>query len=521
MKPSVHSFINDLYEIDPSLREHEEDLIPLIQQLLSRDPARAPDLSFVEELNSRLTRRAHELSSPSATASPFSFMSKTLYALAGATAAVIVAVPTASFLSQRSSPSDVAAPALFSYNVTKAPSNAFGNLKTLQASGNSRPQSGGGGPVNGYAPTPAAAPAAPATLETTANPVAPQAEDAAIGAKLVAPPPYDGEIVQYQYVAPDTLPALPQGTVSVLKRERAAARPGLETFLNSFTLGQVDLSSFGGSTMDNVTFSQDTKYGYMFTVMLREGTASISQNWEKWPQPENACRDEACYQRYRVKITDLPSDAETLRLAADFVKAHGIDVSRYGEPEADAQWKRDYESAVDKSQAYVPDYVAVLYPLLIDGKPVYDQGGAKTGIRVSVSVRAKRVSDVWGIQNLSYTSSDYAAVSGSGDVLAYIDGFERYPIMPLDIQPAPGGRVAPSPKVKTIKVQLGEPTLGFATYYAYDKTPAEELIVPAFIFPVEGTSDPQNVIWRQTVVVPLAKDLLDQSGFPGMGGVMR
>jgi hypothetical protein len=252
--------------------------------------------------------------------------------------------------------------------------------------------------------------------------------------------------------------------------------------------------------VDNLTIAQDTDRGYMVNLMLRDGTVNISANWEKWPHPEQDCRDEACYAKYRTKITDLLSQEQLLQIAGAFVSEHGIDVSHYGAPEVDETWKRDYDRAQDKAQAYVPDAQTVVYPLLTEGRPVFDQGGAKQGIRVNVNVRQKLVSDVWGIQNLQYLRSDYAALSGSGDVLDYLAHLDR---MAPDAYPQ-------GMKVKRVKVTLGEPTLGYASYFTYENAQTRELIVPALLFPVQNVADGQY-LWQQTIAVPLAKDLLKQN----------
>ena len=54
MTDRIRSILDELYEIDPALREHEADLIPLIDLLLTHDPGKQPDELFVEELRRQL-----------------------------------------------------------------------------------------------------------------------------------------------------------------------------------------------------------------------------------------------------------------------------------------------------------------------------------------------------------------------------------------------------------------------------------------------------------------------------------
>ncbi len=501
MNSRIQSFLDDLYEIDPALRSHEKELMPLISQLLKNDPGREPDAQFVEELRRKLSLRAKEL--PAQPPLPAAFPWQAFgFGLAGAVVATVVLVPTLSLL-----PRNTGSPALtqessglFAYDVRDVPANSFGDLATVQAEQQTgaRNQSGGGGPTtSGLAAPQAAMPTAEssnAKLGYTGG-----------GGGGVATDMMIYNPTEFTYTYEGELPELPGDTVGVLRREKNLTRPPLSSIASALRLGSVDLSTFGSAGLDSVSFIEDKEYGHIISVMLSEGSVSVSQNWQRWPHPENACRDDACFQRYRMKIENLPSPETAIAAADAFLKEHGVDVTHYGKAEMDEVWKRDYERLADKSMAYIPDAVQVLYPLIIDGRPVYDQGGTKMGLRVSVDGRSKRVSDMYGLQNQTYARSEYAAVTAASDVKDYLTRIDNLPddAYPKDIT------------VTQVAVKLGTPTLGNVLYYKLSENGQmqDELVVPALIFPVES-SDPQNGPWRRTVTVPLAKELLTQQGNP-------
>lgn len=82
---SIDAFLNDLYEADPVLREHEAVLIPLLQKLLAYDPAQKPDAAFVQSLRMQLKEHAYAMSQKKS----FDW-TKLLFALGGAAAMLIV-----------------------------------------------------------------------------------------------------------------------------------------------------------------------------------------------------------------------------------------------------------------------------------------------------------------------------------------------------------------------------------------------------------------------------------------------
>jgi hypothetical protein len=202
----------------------------------------------------------------------------------------------------------------------------------------------------------------------------------------------------------------------------------------------------------------------------------------------------------RLKIGDIPADDVILGIAADFVRAHGIDLSKYGTPEVDNLWRQQYEQTPDKNQYYIPDQIRVIYPLLVEGQPVYDESGGKSGLSIGVNIREKKVADIWGIQDQKYLKSSYPAVTDPAKITAYLENQGR---MYTDWLPE-------GSTVKTVDITLGTPEMGYVKMYNYENNMSEELIVPALIFPVTNVPAGE-VYYRNSVTVPLASDILEKA----------
>ncbi len=496
MKPSVTGFLEELYALDPNLRDHEQHLRPVIEHLLAHDPAQSPDPAFVQKLRTQLRERADTLTVPST--SFFTTMQK-FFTIAIPAAAIAVIIPVVVLLKQPgAAPVQVA---LSPESVENAGSEAFGPLSgispgTADGVTSGRAQGGGGGGMGGVPP---------------AAPVPSLAPDS-VGANyavtdekmMIAPYP----VTHYEYVYDGELPSLTD-SVTVYKRTPSVLKLPLTAISSQLNIRGIDINSFDGMTAESLSFAQNKPFGYMINIALRDATVNLDAQWDQWPMSK--CTTDACYQAERVKLGDIPSDDQLITIAKAFVGEHGIDIAGRGEPEVDHQWKRDYDRASDKSQAYIPDTIRVVFPQLIDGKPVYDQSGGKAGIGVNVHIKHKRVMGVWGIAGSTYAKSDYPGVTDTAAIKTLISKLDNYP-MPVDSMLRDTDT-----KTQNVTVHLAEPAIGYVVYFKYDEKGSQELLVPSLMFPVARADGAgPDLYYRTNVIVPLAKELFNeqQQGYP-------
>ncbi len=500
MTPSANTFLAELYAIDPTLKAHEADLLPLIEALLASDPSLAPDQDFVAAL--RVSLREHAATLSGAPKKSSSLWNALIFGLSGAaTAAVVLGLAVVMTQQQplggttdQTAKTTSSAPALFAMHVEPAGSErAFGTLTADQAPAGVAPGAfggigGGGGGV--AMAQPRSGGGGPGAMPIMATPPLP------VDAKMM--PPY--QVTQYKYVFSGSLAGLLQPKVTVYERTPEKNLLPMSTVASSLKIGLLDLASFKNAQIQNITFGQNVPFGYSMTLNLQEAMLSIDAQWDQWPMA--TCTTADCYQPLTIK--DVPTDAELLKIATTFAADHGFDLSHYGQPEIDQTWRLSYDQAEDKANAYVPDTIRIVYPLLVEKLPTYDQAGQKNGISLNISLRYKRVMGVWGINGQTYQSSQYDGVTESGDVLKYIDMIDNYGGYPMPLR---GDGSGDQPSAQTVTVTLGTPVAGLSQLFNYQANANHELLVPSLIFPVVRTEGANMPFWRTQIVVPLAKDL--------------
>jgi len=483
MKPLIDldAVLEELYAIDPEFRSQGAALRALAERLLASKPEAEIDEAFVARLRNELHARA----SLRASGNPFfSFftMSRNKYLVPGLAVLAIAAAGALTLnslgLPSRTEQASVSRLASAT-GIERVGSGAFGPL-TVGVNG-TRTQSGGGGQGLGAAPA-----------------AAPMGGGGGLNAetKMIAP---DWNPVVYTYVYKgDAIDGL-QESVDVYRRERGA--PASVAALLNQGLGLMDLGRSKNASVQSFSIAEDRPNGYVITVNAEEGTINMYENYLKWSFPERSCTDDACIQSYRLKESDMISDAEAIRIAEAFLAEYGVSKEGYGAPSVRDDWRVMYARAENKADYWFPDTIVVTYPTIIDGHPVYDEGGAPYGLAVNVNVRQKRAAGLWNLSTRNFQVSAYA---GETDAKRLIGFAERGGVY---------GDVWEPENATKIEVELGTPTIAYARVWQWNGNAGSELAVPSLVFPV--TNAPKD-FWRTNVTIPLAQELLQglPSGAP-------
>lgn len=300
------------------------------------------------------------------------------------------------------------------------------------------------------------------------------------------------EPILYRYVYSGSGLDLKDPKLAVLRKDNQRFQSSeLASLLQGFHISGFDIGAFTNLRLDNMTLSEDTQYGHQISIDLNAGTISMYRDYAKWPQ--STCQTDECFQKERPSLSDMPTKENIVAIASDFIAKYQIDTAHYGEPVVNEDWRADYDRASDKSTVYIPDTVSLTYPLVIDGKSVYEEYGAPKGLMLSIDIRSKRVSDFSGMEKLDFLASDYAADTD----------FEH-----MKSLAEKGGRYTPSYQTgsgKTVDVSLGTPTLSYVHLSEYKDGKSSEYLVPALVFPVTSTPK-EGEYFQKTVTIPLVKD---------------
>jgi len=469
----IKNILEDIYKIDDSLRVRGPQLEKIVAEILEAKPLVSIDEKFKKELYKELMERISGLKQERVTGFKLS------YALVGALAVIVIVVGVGIFHTKSSQVE-------FKFTKTSLNDEAFGPLVTAQENGQSANSaddvaesrdSGVGGGAKGGGGGMAATPDQIAVCAGQTG--------------CVVPPYYFPE---YIYTGEDI--KLEQTRVEVLRRKNKMEPLGI---LESFGLGLVDLSVFKDAKIQTVNFVQDKEYGYTVSINFEEGTISIDAYFPRWPQLYDKCADDRCIEENRIKFSDIPSDEELIRIANQFIAEHGISLKSYGQPEEENDWRN--QPGISEAQIYVPDSISLIYPLLIDGKSVYEQNGIKLGIRVGINIREKRVSGMYNLSLQEYESSMYDAETDFSRILKFAEkgGISRYYWN----------------EGQTRKVEIGTPVQEYMVVWKYDRDNQmnKMLIIPALIFPITKTPA-EGYYYPKNIIVPLAKELLEENENP-------
>ena len=494
MNNEIQKILDDLYKIDPSLAKHEVELIKLIDKLLAARPNYKLDEEFIDSLRTRVLEHARELNNTLPRAGwleKYMNLNKFAYAALGAAATLIVVIPLLNYLNHRVATVNNIAQTTESgkeIKIARLENDAFGTLTVPAApeSAQTYSQSQDSG-----------AAASPKAMSETA----PLGMGGGGGgdAKSIVSMPYPGwDYYEYKYVGSD-LP-VPASTLPVYSRVADQSKTAnINDLAALIGPGFPDITRFENLKLNNFNIAEDRDFGYNIFYDAVGSTMNIDMLWERWPQPGRECTDQACWDKYRLTVNDVPNDANLIATADTFLSQYGINMSNYGPGEVRTDWRRTYDLAEDKSLAWIPDSISVVYPLLIEGRETYDESGYKNGLTVNVSIRYDKVAGVYGLKTLDFKSSDYAMETDTARILKLAEN---------------GGTPWGQGKMegaKTVTVELGDPSLELVGYYRYDQTTgkSDELYVPAYVFPVMNPDDASN-LFKNYVVVIIAKEIMDE-----------
>jgi len=513
----IEQLSKELFAYDKSFMEHEKEVKQLIGQLLQAKPDTKFDENFALMLRQQLMQKVENLKTEKTAGTNFNWRMALWPALA-----VVVLVVSGVALNQNKKTDTTVELLSGNIEIDRVDNNAFGKL-ALEPVAFGRGSGGGGGAETmsdsvTVTQTTVSGTAGNSALTTL---TAPQATaEPAIGfsagmggggsgtdAKMIAPYPS----IRYVYKGDELI--LDQTEVNVYRRQKGLTSSAANQFLKQLRFGLLDMTKFNNVSIDSINLMENKEYGYNIMVNFRDGIISVNENWELWPSPTKECQTPECYDAARIKPNEVPADSELISIADGFLKDHGISTQNYGKPEVMDYWRRELAAATDMTQVFIPDIASVVYPLILDGKQVYDEGGSPSGLVVNVNIRAKKAS---GIQELAVQKYQASAYQGETNVDRILKLAETGDFRQIYYGMETGEN--------TEVIELGTPTKSLLKIWQYKNGSSEELYVPALVFPViSAPKNPGNYGYynKTNVIIPLAKEILDSNNNGGITPMMR
>ncbi|MFH1325936.1 MAG: hypothetical protein ABIH48_00515 [Candidatus Falkowbacteria bacterium] len=481
MNKNTKQILADLYAIDESFREHEPELVKIINKLLVSKPDTKFDKKFAHKLRAELFQQKKVEVKQNFIINLTNMFNTKQYSYAGAGVAVIVLsiiVWQYSGLGGNK--------LAFNQNITKVGDQAFGSLVNIHDDGASqlgREEAmnlgigAGGGGGDGIA----------------------MSESAVADGKMIMPNPYS---FSYKFIYEGDELSINEEEMAVLKRVKEKnISSALAQGLKNFDFGDINLNKFSNLSLQSISLAEEKDFGYAVHINPLEGMISINENYTYWQNHRPVCRDQKCYEAQRLKPVDIPADQELINIVAKFLKEKNINIKNYGEPEVRKDWLLN---ARPGAEMYVPDMVSVVYPLIISDKKVYEEGGQVAGMNISVDVHLKRATNM-NYMTQNYESSNYKTEIDTARILKFAEQGGRY--SNRYFAPTPDSGQA---EIKELKI--GTPTLSYVKIWQFNEDKREniELLVPAFVFPI--LEKPEGVyFWQENIVIPIIKELLDEA----------
>ncbi|MFA5075946.1 MAG: hypothetical protein WC480_00840 [Patescibacteria group bacterium] len=492
MNDKIRIILDDLYAQDSSLRQHEETLIQLINDFLATKPDVQIDEQFIHQLRQTLLAKAQELGHPPkkdllTMINRYRISNKLIY-IASGTFVLALLVSSLKYGGENSLTLDQALNFDNQLKIEKAEHQAFGSLATQANLA-----------TTNYTSQELGLASAPVADGRGGGGTATKVISSEIMIEPGMMPPIDNwQPTEYQFIYKGE-PIDPTDTeITVLKRIKInSSGSKLAQVLNKITFGLIEPKNFTNTSVDNVTISENKSLGYSVNYNFTEGAASISENYPKWQR----CGGGDC-QYQPLSPDDMLSDAVLIKLADEFLAQYKINMTNYGSAIVSKTNQRDMPVASGApSEYYLPENITLVYPLKIDGQIVYNENGDPDGLQVNINLREKKVASVWNLNTQNYQASSYPAQDSAESIiqLAEQGGWRNY-------------HYPAAPESKIVTIELGTPIKGLVRIWNYQGLVSDELLVPAYLFPITKVTGEDY--YRTNVIVPLAKDLLINDVYP-------
>jgi len=508
MKNLIQEILDELFVIDPDLKKYQKELEATMAKMIANKPEDKFDENFRQELKMKLLARAEELEK---VASVRPSLWKNLVFWRGVSFATVAVVLVLAVVVPAVRNGWIGMPEFGAENflslssrgakIEGAGERAFGNLSSESQAvfGEADDSSGVSAPVAPPLGT------TPQTMSSTSrevlglggggggNAVAPDVK--------MLPPEY---MTKYNYVYAGEDFSFIDPSVAVLRREKSFGSEELSSVLDKVSFGLFDASKLSNAKVQNLSLAEDRDGGYIVDFNSYEGIISMYENWQKM-MPIN-------YEAQpRLAESDVPSDEKLVEVTNDFMARYGINLTNYGAPKVNKNWRIGIMGGAADAEIWIPDTMTVQYPLVVDGKEVWEQGGYElSGLSVNVNIRTMKVSSFYGLQTQNYQSSAYAAETDKDRLLKFALQGDLW---------SQGNYPVENFQVKEVEVKLGTPRVEYMRYWKYDGNQSIELLVPALVFPVLETTPADGSFYKSAVVIPLVREILDSVTAEAGGGV--
>ena len=225
------------------------------------------------------------------------------------------------------------------------------------------------------------------------------------------------EGVQYHYVYTGSLDIVPRKLPVYEKKSSSFDTNELETYILWSSLEELDIHALKNAHITTLTLVEDRPFGYMLTIDFLWGNISLYQNYEKWPQPK--CNQDWCEAQKALTLTDISNEKKILSISDVFLEKYGIKGMKYGSGFIDYSWKNQNENMI-------PEILTILYPVLLDDMMIYEENGIPRWITLTYDVRNGIISGLSGLEKSSVQRIESPIISDTRELQTMISQGGQY-----------------------------------------------------------------------------------------------
>ncbi|MFA5917792.1 MAG: hypothetical protein WC850_06180 [Candidatus Gracilibacteria bacterium] len=310
--------------------------------------------------------------------------------------------------------------------------------------------------------------------------------------KMIAPD--DGNYIPevYRYTFSGDLNIDLKDMMSVYKKD--SKKVDNKVFFDSLSklnFAGVEVSNFKNVGISNISLVENEEYGYNINIDFDNSSLNIYKNWAKWPQDT--------YTEGEKQV--FLDEKEVIKIANDFLNTYKIDLSKYGTPIVEKSYVMAY--AKYTSSKIMPEYTQnitnVVFPLIVDGNEIYEEGGQVSGVRIEIDLKAKKVTSLNSLSVDNYLKSDYKIEINNTNILKVASKGGRY------------GFYDVGKNVKYVDIKLKNPKLKYINTFNYKTYTQEQFLIPAIVFEIDNKNGAEYN-YGETITVPLVKDFYKYDG---------
>lgn len=512
MNPKIKEILEELYQLDDTLKQKENQLIEIIEKMMESKPSIEIDQEFKKELRIKIMT---ELNSSKEKWFNFSWIKYLMTFLSWVVVVSLVLVMYPNIILQEKVITDKQDKGLnlsFSTNIKKIDKN---NAFWIPNFSNDRWWKSIWGWWNDNS-------LMWKTLDSNIKTTWVQQEtiEPAIAPdpKIMPYPEYKPKQYIYNLKQWETLPQIPK-EMYVYKDTWLKLDITNSNFKNVFSTDVIDISKINNLWLSGFNLYENQDFWYVFNFNINEWNISIYRNYEKWVMVNYETQK-------KLTVNDMPSDEKVLSIVKDFLNKYSIKIDTDKKAFVQNAWRKDYENTKNKSEYYFPDYFSVVFQQIIEWYWVYEEGWYPTWIMAWVNIRDMKVDNIWPIQKMSLEWSKYETITDSWIILDYVKKWQNYNVLMDNVVSSSEWNIwewvswsvwwnsweKVENQIEEVQVEIWNAKIVYLKRYVYENESFKNKIyyVPAILFEVLTKQDPEKDIYPwEYITVPLVKDFMN------------